>query len=120
VCRSFAVLTLILIVPPFATGRPRPPNPPAGLPVGKWQIEFANGVVETCEVGQDGKAFESEPLRKSPGTAKVKNGATVITFDDDRLERWTKTGKTWVVEHWCPVSAYPESRPVLGVAKKAK
>ena len=61
--RSLTVLAMCLIVPLLATGRPRLPDPPAGLPVGKWQIEFANGVVETCEVAQDGTANETEPLR---------------------------------------------------------
>ena len=61
------------------------------LPAGEWSAEFANGVVETCAIRKDGTAFESEPNRKSDGKAVDKVGALVITFDDDRTERWTRS-----------------------------
>src|SRR6516165_4882670 len=95
-------------------------NAPAlerALPAGEWSVEFANGVVETCEIRKDGTASESEPNRKSDGKAVDKDGALVITFGDDRTERWTRVGKRMVVEHWDPSSQYPCGKPVLGIAE---
>jgi hypothetical protein len=92
------------------------PAPERSLPAGEWSVEFGNGVVETCEIRKDGTASESEPQRKSDGKAVDKDGAIVITFDDDRTERWTPVGKRMVVEHWYPSSQYPCGKPVLGIA----
>jgi hypothetical protein len=88
-CRTLAVL---LFLPLFA-----PADPPARMPEGKWRVEFANGVVETCAFEQ-GTATESEPLRTSTGRPAAQDGA-VVAFEDDRTERWTAVGKKWVVEH---------------------
>ena len=98
-------------------------NAPAlerALPAGEWSVEFANGVVETCEIRKDGTASESEPNRKSNGKAVDKDGAIVITFDDDRTERWTPVGKRMVVEHWYPSSQYPCGKPVLGIGDRER
>jgi hypothetical protein len=35
-------------------------------------------------------ASESEPNRKSDGKAVDKDGALVVTFDDDRTQHWTR------------------------------
>jgi hypothetical protein len=115
--RLVPVLALALVVPFFTAGDP--PKPPAtdGLPTGKWQIEFTNGVVETCAFDRD-SATEVEPLRSSNGKATVNDGSVVIAFEDDRTERWTKVGKRWVVEHWCPSSAFPAGKPVVGIAEQ--
>jgi hypothetical protein len=105
-----------------SAGAPLPfpkPIPRTGLPVGRWKIVFANGVVEQCRVGRGGDAFVEEPLRRSPGTAVDRGGSVVITFTDDRVERWTPAGKHLVVEHWCPSSAFPTQTPVLGTAERA-
>src|SRR5258708_9374384 len=75
------------------------PAPESSLPAGEWSIEFANGVVETCEIRKDGTASETEPNRKSEGKAVDKGGAIVIVFDDDRTERWTPVVKRIVVAH---------------------
>ena len=112
------VLVLALAVPFVAAGDPPPPVTD-GLPTGKWQVEFANGVIEVCAF-DDNQATEVEPLRSSNGKATIKNGAVVIAFEDDRTERWTKVGKRWVVEHWCPSSAFPCGKPVLGIAEKSQ
>jgi hypothetical protein len=34
--------------------------PEAALPVGKWKVEFANGVIETCHAGNGGEATVEE------------------------------------------------------------
>jgi hypothetical protein len=94
--------------------------PADGLPVGRWNVEFANGVKEACEVRKDRTASVVEPLRTSTGKAEVKDGSVVIVYQDDRVERWTPVGKRVVVEHWHPGARYPSGTPVLGIAEVAR
>jgi hypothetical protein len=116
-CAVFA-LTLTSSGDPPA---PLAPNPnPEGLPVGKWSVEFANGVVETCEIKNDGTASVVEPRRTAAGKVTVKDGSFVIACEDDRLERWTPVGKRMVAEHWYPGSQVPVVNPVLGIAERAQ
>jgi hypothetical protein len=100
-----------------------PPSPDApreaALPVGKWNVEFANGVKEACDIGNGGETTVEEPGRRSAGRAEVKGGSVVITFDDDRVERWTPVGQRYVVEHWFPASRAFVATPVLGIAERA-
>jgi hypothetical protein len=93
--------------------------PGAGLPVGKWTVEFANGVTEACEIGKDGTASVAEPLRSSTGKAEIKDGSVVIVFQDDRIEKWTPVGKRFVVEHWPASVLFPYGTPVLGIGTVA-
>jgi hypothetical protein len=117
-----AFATLVLAV--SAAGDP--PAPPAKNPspdakfVGRWMVTFANGVVESCEVRNDGSAAESETLRSSEGTVSQQAGAIVITFADDRVERWTAVDKRMVVEHWFPATAYPAGDKVVGIADRVQ
>jgi hypothetical protein len=90
----------------------------AALPVGKWNVEFTNGVIEACQIGNGGEAAVEEPRRRSDGTAVAKGGSVVITFHDDRVERWTPVGKRIVVEHWFPASRFPAGTPVRGAAER--
>lgn len=90
------------------------------MPAGKWRVEFTNGVVERCEIGKDGAAKVREPLRSSDGKAELRDGAVVISFADDRVERWTAIGPRLIVEHWCPSSAFPDGKPVLGIAERTR
>lgn len=99
-----------------AAPRSRPRN--SDVPDGRWRVEFANGVVETCRVRTDETAAVSEPLRASPGQWKLVGRAVVITFADDRVERWTKDGDRGRVEHWYPAAAYPARPPVVGTARR--
>jgi hypothetical protein len=117
------ILAVVAVILAFAGADVRPaPAPflkrPARLPVGRWEVKFANGVVETCVVNKDGTISVSEPLRSSAGKAMVKDGASVLTFDDSRVERWTERGRELVVEHWFPASAYPAGRSVVGAARR--
>lgn len=99
----------------------RSDNPPeAALPVGKWNVEFANGVKEVCDIGNGGESIVEEPQRRSGGMAVVKGGSVVITWNDNRVERWTPVGKRWVVEHWFPASQVPVVPPVLGIAEPSR
>jgi hypothetical protein len=124
--RRFLLLAVgvILAAQVPGAGAPLPfpkPVPRTGLPVGKWKVVFANGVIEECRVGRGGDAFVEEPLRRSAGRAVDNGGSVVITFTDDRVERWTPAGTTrLVVEHWFPGSAFPNRTPVLGTAERAR
>src|SRR5262249_22862084 len=87
----------------------------ACLPVGRWSVEFAKGVAETCEIRKDGTAGVAEPQRTSDGKAVIRGGSLVIAYQDDRVERWTPIGPKMVVEHWFPIAKFPSSTPVLGI-----
>jgi hypothetical protein len=109
-----------LISPGTPTWNARPDRPPqTALPVGKWKVEFANGVTEVVGVGNGGESSVEEPRRRCVGMAAVKGNAVVITFGDDRVERWTPVGPRYVVEHWFPASQVPVTAPVLGIAERA-
>ena len=90
------------------------------LPVGTWNVEFKNGVTEVCDIFNfdGGHATVVEPRRSSGGTVVVNGDSVVITFNDDRVERWTSDGKHFVVEHWFPGSRFPNAAPVLGIAER--
>jgi hypothetical protein len=83
--------------------------------VGKWTVTFANGVVETCDVRANWTVSASEPKRSADGKAEVKGNALVITFADDRVERWTTVDKRVVVEHFFPGAEFPAGARVLGI-----
>lgn len=120
---AVAILTLVLTsaaFPPAPVFRGPRPTPPEALPVGRWTVEFANKVVEECEVRKDGTAGVAEPNRIAGGKATAKGGGVVIVFDDDRVERWTAVGQRMVVEHWFPAAQYPAGTPVLGVADRSR
>src|SRR4051812_172225 len=67
------------------------------LPVGRWSVAFSNGVNEVCEIGNGGESAVEEPRRRSTGLAAAEGGSVVITFHDDRVERWTPVGDRFVV-----------------------
>ena len=101
----------------------RPDTPETALPVGKWRVDFTNGVTELCDVfifDDEGHVTVEEPRRRSRGRLEVKGGSVVMTFNDDRVERWTPVGQRFVVEHWFPGSRLPTATPVLGIAERAR
>ena len=122
--RILFVASAALAVAVNAIGdQPRLPAPaaaPASLPVGLWSIGFANGVSEACVVRADGTASVLEEKRKTDGKAEVKEGAVVIFFEDDRVERWTPVGREMVVEHWYPAARFPAGPSVLGIGKRSR
>jgi hypothetical protein len=117
--RSVAIL-VALTIPLLSSAAPRLRTPDPSLPIGKWRVAFENGVIERCEIRMDGSASVVEPLRSSPGKWTIKDESVVIISDDDRLERWTRVDGEWVVQHWCPVRAYPEGASVQGTAKRER
>lgn len=118
--RPILFLAVAAFVCSFNSSSADPPAPPRDkLPVARWNIEFSNGVKEVCEVHKDGTASVVEPLRSSTGTAEVKDGAIVLVFQDDRVERWTPVGARMIVEHWATSAGYPSQAPVRGIAEMA-
>jgi hypothetical protein len=113
-----AAATITCSFLPVRAHAPAPPDKPLELPVGKWSIEFANGVKEACKVNRDGEASVAEPLRTSAGKTEVKDDSIVLVFQDDRVERWTPVGSKMVVEHWAARAQFPNGRPVLGIGQK--
>jgi hypothetical protein len=108
--------TLALLLPLVRAYAPAPRG--SDLPVGRWTIEFANGVKEDCDVNKDGATSVVEPLRSSTGKAEVKDDSVVLIFEDDRVERWTPVGAKMVVEHWAASAQFPAGKPVLGIGRK--
>jgi hypothetical protein len=97
------------------------PQPIDDALVGQWAVEFANGVVETCDLVKEGTANVVEPKRSSRGKVRdARNGIVVLVFEDDRIERWTRIGQRMVVEHWASSDQFPGGPPVLGIAAKMK
>lgn len=109
----FAVCVL-LAVPLISAGDP--PKREQALPVGKWSVEFANGVVEKVEIKKDGTASVSEPARASDGKVTALPGSYLFVCADGRIERWTPVGKRMVVEHWASADQFPNGTPVKGIA----
>jgi hypothetical protein len=108
-----AILTLPL------TSAGDPPKAEQALPVGKWSVEFSNGVVEKVEVKKDGTASVTEPARSSDGKMTSTPGSFLFVCEDGRVERWTPVGKRMVVEHWASADQFPNGAPVKGIAETA-
>ncbi len=91
---------------------------PPYLPVGRWKVDFTNGVGEACEVRKEGTAFVSEPQRSAEAKVEAKDGTVLLVYRDDRVERWTPAGHGMIVEHWFPIARFPSVSPVLGYAQR--
>src|SRR6476469_6849605 len=112
---TILLTTCVLLTLPL-TSAGDPPKPEQALPVGKWSIEFSNGVVEKVEVKKDGTARVTEPARESDGKVTAVPGAFLFVCEDGRVERWTPVGGRMVVEHWASVDQMPNGPPVKGIA----
>lgn len=95
---------------------PQPLRADPALPVGKWNVEFTNGVVQKVEIKKDATATVTEPARAADGKVTSLQGTFLLVCDDDRIERWTPVGKRMVVEHWFPANQFPAGTPVRGIA----
>jgi hypothetical protein len=110
---------LALIALPLASAGDPPAPPGSPLPVGKWGVEFANGVVQTVEARSNATVSVSEPGRTAAGKATALQGAVLVVYDDDRVERWTPVGRRMVIEHWFPAAQFLNGTPVRGIAERA-
>ena len=110
------LLTACVLLTLQPTAAADPPKADQALPVGKWSIEFSNGVVEKVEVKKDGTASVTEPNRSSDGKVTAVPGAFLFVCEDGRVERWTPVGRRMVVEHWASLDQMPSVPPVRGIA----
>jgi hypothetical protein len=63
-----------------ASDNPAPPKPVhSDLFLGRWKVQFANGVNEVCRISKNGLALISEPHRTAVGTMEAR-GASVLIF----------------------------------------
>src|SRR4051812_24210136 len=104
--RSLLLAGIVLVFSHAAGGAA--PGGQRGVPVGRWTIEFTNGVKEVCDVRENGTTSVVElprptvnaanadarvkALRTSLGFAEMRDGAAVVVFQDGRVERWTRNG----------------------------
>jgi hypothetical protein len=114
--RSTAFLIAICFTTSIALADP-PKDPEQPLPVGKWSVEFSNGVIEKVEIKKDGSASVTEPARTSDGKVTAVPGAFLFVCEDGRVERWTPVGKRIVVEHWASAEQMATGTSVKGIAE---
>lgn len=117
--RPLAIASLVFMLPLFGEQQRQAAKNIGSHFSGFWTVRFANGVIECCEIEEDGSVSTSEPKRSASGEAEAKEGAIVIKYKDDRMERWTVVGTQMVVEHWFPAAKYPDGPRVLGIAEKS-
>ncbi len=75
--------------PPMPSPLPLTDFPPGSPLVGRWKVQFANGVKEAVRIGSDAKTLVSQPERTAAGSVEVRDRSVVISYQDDRVERWT-------------------------------
>jgi hypothetical protein len=108
---------VVLTLPRTAPGDPpAPPKADRAPPVGKWTVEFANGVFEKVEIKKDGTATVTEPARTSDGKVTATQDTYLFVCEDGRIDRWTPVGKWMVVEHWASLDQTANGPPVRGIA----
>lgn len=88
---------------------------------GRWNVEFSNGVHQVHELRKDHTAAVRNVARNwsSHGRIELQGNRLIITYVDDRVERWTPVGGRMVVEHWFRASRLPITPPVLGIGERA-
>jgi hypothetical protein len=88
--------------------------------VGRWNVEFANGIHEVHELRQDYTVTVRNIAQNwsCQGRIEFDDMKVTIAYDNDRLERWTPVGDRMVVEHWHPASQLPIKPPLLGIANR--
>jgi hypothetical protein len=120
ICAALLIGCLSPVAPARDSQQARHTDPPrrdsASPLLGRWKVQFTNGVKEVCNLSTDGTASVVEPLRTAAGNAEVRGRSVVIFYQDDRVERWTSVGERFVVEHWFPASRFETATPVLGIA----
>jgi hypothetical protein len=98
---------------------PPAPKPRAdGLPVGQWDVTFADGTTGTRTIKQDEVNAVIKDKWSFAKKPVAEEGAFVIRYEDDRVERWTRVGEQIVVERWASAAGFPSARPLQGVAQK--
>lgn len=94
-------------------------KPNLDFPVGDFQVNFMNGVVEHCEFSKDASVIVSQKNRTSTGRIEMNDGKVLVHYEDDRLEEWMPVDQAYIVNHWHPASKRAEKgQPMMGFAEK--
>jgi hypothetical protein len=88
--------------------------------VGRWNTEFANGIHEEHELRPDGTVTvrNIEQNWSCEGRMTFDGQQVTITYDNERIERWTPVGSRMVLEHWRPASQIPIQPALFGIGTR--
>ena len=111
-------LSIAAAVLVFSSSGSAKDKPEVKIPVGSFQVSFMNGVVETCEFAEDATVKITQNNRASVGRAEVSDGKIIVRYDDNRIEQWSLIDGAYFVNHWHPVSSWPDQRSEMGLAEK--
>ena len=109
-------ITAAVVASTFRLSAQDAPN--VQVPLGKFEVTFMNGVVEKCEFLEDATVTVTEENRASIGRAEVHDGNILIRYDDDRIEQWSLVDGAYLVNHWHPISSWPDQSSQVGLAEK--
>ena len=59
-----------------------------------------------------------EPVRIARSKATVSGRSVMMVFENGRVQRWTRVGKRFAVEHWFPGSQLAASPGTRGLAER--
>src|SRR5262245_49916519 len=103
VCIAHRADAAELLLQPLGPPLPRCNSPPGSgtesrpLPkavIGRWKIEFANQVMQACEIRADRTASVDELLlEKYFGNAAIKEDAVIVAYNGNRTQRWSRVGE---------------------------
>jgi len=77
-----------------------------------------NEVIENCEFAEDTIVKVTQGNRASVGRAELNNGKILVSYEDDRIEQWSLIDGAYFVNHWHPISSWPDKDRVMGLAGK--
>ena len=94
-------------------------QPKLQIPVGEFQVTFLNGVSQDCEFAKDASVKVSQKNRNSVGRAELDDDKIIVRYEDDRIEQWMPQDGAYIVNHWHPISSFPDkASPQMGLAEK--
>ena len=94
-------------------------KPNLDFPVGEYQVNFMNGVVQHCEFAEGSSVKVTQNDRASTGQIEMTEGKILVRYEDDRLEEWMPVDRAYIVNHWHPASKRAEKgQPMMGFAEK--
>lgn len=90
--------------------------PSAPAPVGSWTITYRSGAVRHYQFDGQGNAFFIET--KKAGRMARNGEDFILDFGDGKLERFRWDGSSLHVDHFDPVSRFPDSPTLTGRGEK--
>jgi len=112
------ILAITAAVLAFSSSGSAKDVPEVQIPVGEFQVTFMNEVIENCEFAEDATVKVTQGNRASVGRAEVNDGKILVRYEDDRIEQWSLIDGAYFVNHWHPISSWPDKGRVMGLAEK--